>query len=700
MASLRASISGKTDHVEPVTNFAEEIPSLNPETTDIVRVKESKVHSGIGTMLFAVTLSLFWVGAASAFLWGYFGPQGLLNLGPHLLAFAAIVTFLPPFLFVAAAFAISRALAMGDTARRLEAAAARLTHSDESAVASAQTLGRAIRRELDTLSTGLDAALGRLRALENVLEDRVAQLDDANARADVKTQAIAQRLREERQGIEDIAATLDQTAARASETLEHAASRASENLAGRAAQLKALMEQAGGELRAAGQLLDTQGASFREAAEKAASAPVAAALELDRQAKEIASVADNIVGRAEFVLGRQERQRTGMNELLARLKQESASFEKVLETQQRAIERAAELLATEAKRLDTLTDSGMKRVEAAMGSAQARSTQLASGFGRDADHVRHASEAAATAMSRLIVSLREAAASAQALMDETTAEAKKRSREFVGEAMGSSDHLLRAAAHVAEQAEKARAALARAADEAERHIIALPGVAAQEAERVRLMVRSETEKMLDMSARTLATMQTRTVSRNAANEKQKSENDAAPESMGEGLRGLAKRITQPKKRSEPDAARASFELSAVLAAAETPDDTKPQLRPNAISALGSLQAALADIASDLEITMDGEAGPDLWRRYLDGDRGVFARKFASAIGPDSVDRITALYRDNSRFHAAADAYLEEFETLLARAREGDRDGFLASTLLGADTGKIYLVVAYALGRLE
>ena len=184
----------------------------------------------------------------------------MLSLGPHLLAFAAIVTFLPPFLFVAAAFAISRALAMGDTARRLEAAAARLTHSDESAVASAQTLGRAIRRELDTLSTGLDAALGRLRALENVLEDRVAQLDDANARADVKTQAIAQRLREERQGIEDIAATLDQTAARASETLEQAASRASENLAGRAAQLKALMEQAGGELRAAGQLLDTQGA--------------------------------------------------------------------------------------------------------------------------------------------------------------------------------------------------------------------------------------------------------------------------------------------------------------------------------------------------------------------------------------------------------------------------------------------------------
>ena len=59
---------------------------------------------------------------------------------------------------------------------------------------------------------------------------------------------------------------------------------------------------------------------------------------------------------------------------------------------------------------------------------------------------------------------------------------------------------------------------------------------------------------------------------------------------------------------------------------------------------------------------------------LEKNRGVFVRRLASSIGPDSVNRITSLYRDNDRFHQAADAYLEEFEAMRnsARARQRGR----------------------------
>jgi len=799
----------RPERAEPISFTTQESRAANEKET--ARPRESGPRFATAGMVFAATLSAFWIGAAGAYIWGYFGPQNLGALGPHIVAFAALITFLPPALFIAAAYALARATSMAEAARRLVATADRLMVVDETAIMGAQRVGRAVRRELDALNSGLDGAFGRLRALETALEDRVAQLEDASARAGVKAESIAQRLHEQRSGIEAVVAALGDATTRSAEvlgartsdlkgmindageqlkdaavqaadafstrtkelktsidesasdlseagsqaeealalrttqlkalidgaagemkdatalsseilsqratqlknTIEAAggdlttvSARAAEALAGRTAQLKAMIEAAGGELRAAGQTLEAQSTLFREAAEKAAEAPHAAALELDRQAKQIETAADAAVGRAEFVLARQERQRAAMGELLTRLREEAGALESVLESQRGAVERAANSLADEAKRLDDLADQGLRRIDAAMANAGARSTQLAMAYAREADRVKESAEGAATALSRVVDSLREAGASAQALIAESTADSKRRTKDFVGEAMGQCDHLLKAASSVAEEAEKARAALTKAAEEAERHIIALPGIAAQEAERVRETLRTETEQMLDISARTLATLHSRTMVRRGAPDDvaMPVESTAAAVSEQEGLRGLARRITgSNKKRPEeqPRQRNGGFELSQVLAAAESNDSAKAGLKPNAASALSALEAALADLAIDLDAVVSGDTTqPNLWRRYLDGDRTAFARRLAQSIGPETVDRIAALYRDNGRFREAANVYLQEFENLLAKAREGDRDGFLASTMLRADTGKIYLAVGYALGRLD
>jgi hypothetical protein len=223
--------------------------------------------------------------------------------------------------------------------------------------------------------------------------------------------------------------------------------------------------------------------------------------------------------------------------------------------------------------------------------------------------------------------------------------------------------------------------------------------------------------MLDLSARTLATLHSRTGGRRAvaADEPAAPLAEALPATPEqEGLRGLARRITGGKKRDDQAKPQGKsngngFELAQVLAAAEGNDGAKPVavngsaangLKPNAAAALGALEAALADLAIDLDIVGDDTAQPNLWRRYLNGDRTAFARRLAQSIGPDTVDRIAGMYRDNQRFRDAANVYLQEFETLLAKARESDRDGLFASTLLRADTGKIYLAMAYSLGRLD
>jgi len=640
-------------------------------------------------LTFAAILSAFWVGVWGAYLWGYFGPQGLAALDLQQMVLFIGAMALPPFLFLAIATALGRASKMGRTAEALQAAAELLFTADESAAGSAAKLGRAVRRELDALNAGMDGAFSRLRALENSLENQVAALDEAGARAEVRGEAIASRLTQESQRLETLG-----------DHLTDSASRAAETVAGRSAQLRASIETAEGALKMATQGLDVQAAGFRSAAQAAADAPHQAAVELDNQAKKIEQVSDAALARAEFVLARQEKHRQQMNDMLGKLKEDGAVFENNLAQQRTGMEQAINALGGEAKRFEMLTGDSERHLELIMANAASRASQLTAAFGREAERLKETSDAANAVLTTLITTLRDAGTGAQTLIGESAAQAKHDARTLVGEAMAECDKLLRAAGEMSAEATQIRTSLAKAIEEVERHLTRLPTVALGEAQRVRQMVQSETDQILDISARTLSTIHQRAARPSVAPQP----TPEAPES--EGLKGLARKLTQRPRRDLRDAAgmspsvNKSWEMKTLLAAVETNGPVQAQLQPGNVAALGALQVALADMAVDLEaIVVDAAPGDEDWKRYLSGDRAVFARKLAGAIDDDTIDRITTLYREDPRFHEAADAYLNEFEGLLTKAREGDGGGLLTSTILSADTGKIYLAIAYALGRL-
>ena len=653
-------------------------------------VRRPEPKFGIAAVTFSLVLSAFWAGAAAAYLWGYFGPKGLAGLDIQELALFVAATFIPPLLFVSAAWAMARAQQMAIASQALADATDRLFSADETASRTAARLGRAVRRELDALNAGLDGAFTRLRALEAVLENQIAALDEAGARAEVRGEAVASRLTAERERIESVAGSLSESAARAAETV-----------AGRSAQLKATIESAESALKTAGTTLDAQAASFRAAASAAADAPHAAAVELDRQAKRIESVADAAMARAEFVLGRQERHRTGMNELMQRLKEESASFEQALSKERASMEQAIQALGGEAQKFESVTGDAERHLEIIMANASARAAQLTSNFMREAEKLKEASDSANTTLHNMINALQQANAGAQTLIGETANEAKTNARALVGEAMAECERLLRTSGELAAEASEIRVTLAKTVEDVQHHLLTLPGIAQQEARRVRDMVRSETEEILDLSARTLSTIHARSAPRSL----RKPVEPPPPEQPeSEGLLGMAKRLTQRPRKPRPDGPVTpaepgkGWEMRTLLAAVEK--DEQRDLKPAGAAALGALEAALADMAVDLDgITAEAAPGEDEWRRYLAGDRSVFVRKLAAAIDDDTVNRIATLYREEVRFRDAANAYIAEFESLLARAREGDGGGLLTSTMLSADTGKIYLAVAYALGRL-
>jgi len=636
------------------------------------------------SLLLSFIASLFWVGIGGAFISGYLGPERLLALPLQQAAPIAAALLLPPLLFIAIGLLIARTLSLSDTAEHLLAASDRLLAVDDVAARSAARLGKAVRRELDGLNAGLDGAFQRLRALETVLENQIAALDEAGARAEVRGESVAARIAGERERLELLSGTLTDTAARASETV-----------AGRAAQIKSGIEAAESSLKMAAQSLDVQAASFRAAATQAAESPHAAALELDTQAKRIEDVSDTALQRAEFVLARQEKHRAVMTEMLETLKTESTVLETALARQQAGMENAVAAVRAETGKFEDVTGDAQRHVEMLMANAAARASTLTGNFAREADKLKDAADTANALLANLMNGLKDASEGARDLIAQSASQARSDAHSLVGEAMGECERLLRVAGELSAEANKIRTTLAKSSEELERHLIRLPGIAQDEARRVRLVVQGETEQILDLSARTMSAMHAR--GRRAPEALPSSATpalrDAAPDE--DGLKGLARRLTQRKPRKE--GAAPNWEMKQLLAAVESEEPRS--LKPSNAQALAALEMALADMALDLSALAPSEPTDREWKSYLAGDRAIFARTLAETIDVDAVDRITALYRDDERFHDAADAYLGEFETLLDKARDGDADGLLVSTLLSADTGKVYLAIAYALGRL-
>ena len=327
-----------------------------------------------------------------------------------------------------------------------------------------------------------------------------------------------------------------------------------------------------------------------------------------------------------------------------------------------------------------------------------RAAQLTGAFAREAERLKDVSEAAAGVLAALSAALKDAGEGAQTLIGESAAQAKHDARLLVGEAMAECERLLRASGEMSAEAGKIRSLLSETTRDVEKHLLRLPGLAQEEARRVRQTMAQETEQLLDLSARTMSTLHAR------ADQK----TDRAP--TGEPMQPRRSRSRRPEgpgaqadRASKPAANKdgKNWEMKTLLAAAEQGDMRAPrQVRHRHQRDAGRAGSWRWPImAIDLSALDDSQPGDEDWKRYLAGDRAVFARRLADTIDDQAVDRITTLYRDDTRFHDAADAYLAEFERLLARAREGDGGGLLTSTLLSADTGKVYLAIAYALGRL-
>jgi DNA anti-recombination protein RmuC len=131
-------------------------------------------------------------------------------------------------------------------------------------------------------------------------------------------------------------------------------------------------------------------------------------------------------------------------------------------------------------------------------------------------------------------------------------------------------------------------------------------------------------------------------------------------------------------------------LSNLLAAAsrDEPEET-------ASKGAETLEALNREIAS----LIDNAAAVEMWDRWRRGDTGAVSRRLYTEAGQQAFDELRRRFRTDPQFRETTTRYMQEFERLLSKIGQNDRDGAQWRAYLLSNTGKVYTILAHASGKL-
>ena len=107
---------------------------------------------------------------------------------------------------------------------------------------------------------------------------------------------------------------------------------------------------------------------------------------------------------------------------------------------------------------------------------------------------------------------------------------------------------------------------------------------------------------------------------------------------------------------------------------------------------------LQSIAVDMNRVLETRLSEDDWRRFNKGEKGVFVRKMLGFREKSKLATISKKYEDDGEFREYVSRYISQFDAMLAEAKKRDHDAVLSTIFLSSDMGKVYMLLARAIGR--
>jgi hypothetical protein len=165
--------------------------------------------------------------------------------------------------------------------------------------------------------------------------------------------------------------------------------------------------------------------------------------------------------------------------------------------------------------------------------------------------------------------------------------------------------------------------------------------------------------------------------------------------------GLAQQLAgasyPPRPPAQPGAAWSMGELLARSSEPGEGHGAVPGSAPRpAAPAPDSGQLRLDEIAR----AVDYRTATEIWQRFRAGERGVLGRHIYNPEGQATFDEISRRYGRENEFRSTVDRYIADFERLLGEAETSDPEGRMLQNYLTSESGRVYLLLAHASGRLR
>ncbi len=546
-------------------------------------------------------------------------------------------------------------------------------------------LDKTLAERSETFSNSL---FQRVKALETAIGQQTASLDKTmTERAQAVIMALAERL-------QAIDATFGQRTAETDRMLGEHARVTSETFGKQTAQLN--------------QVLANNSAMIQQTANQVGAQSKEAVAILTSQTQTLRDVSRGLLEQIHGLTQRFENQGQAILTAAKALDSSNTKIDSILEGRHQAIIALLHTVNTKAQDLDNMMRSYAGMVEGAMSQAEARVKQVGSALARDT--AGQAQQALAQ-----IERLREEAQAhtARAVTDlkgsfETVITQIGRQLEQM---RGTFDNTSRG---MREAAQQTATDLDSMRQEMQKRMAALPEHTAQATAAIR---KALSEQLKEIEAITPTLTRAATSSAPAPDPFRQAPPPARPlgfdaplpqfdgrgrqmppaDEIGQVAGGLAQQLSgasyaPPRGQGQPSGGQ--WSVGDLLNRASESDQGFGGRAPAPSQPGGQLR--LDEIAR----AIDYRTAADVWQRFRAGERGVLGRHIYTLDGQTTFDEISRRYDREGDFRMTVDRYIGDFERLLGEAEASDPDGRMLQNYLTSESGRVYLLLAHASGRLR